>query len=452
MALNKNPGAYVEGKVFKNDFRGKAHLGHVLREEGKYNKAMIPEAKLEVRGDIQKIYQQKMKRRRKDGNYYYEIVCYPEKAEQIDTIASWLGTYLKNYVLSVVHNDESKLHVHYLMPWRRQDGTAMRFKKGNFLEINQHVSQAVGRRRTSRGQGTRKIERKEWLADPEEAKRKVVEMKQVVGMRLESAEEILRLYGKIEIAALGEEGQEYKLMTIDHIDNYNIKQCERLHVKGNNIVFRPVATNDRVQTLFLSDLPLEATKRLPGLVVKTSPGRYQCHIPLSEPVDVKEAQAMQRAICNCFEGNRRFRSDVFCYRAMPGWGNKKYGPGSQVEIERPYDEKKTSVKVIREHLEKNKAMRFHALLAMKKMQLAKLPKQWNDFDSHDLWVQDRRYVFYLLARRVAREEIRARLISESEDIAVRKSNVDEYINAITEDAMANLYKEADQEYEGPRPY
>jgi len=320
--------AYVEGKIFTRNAEGGDHLDHVFRL--KTQRELSGDISVHG-GDLSVILEQPAPlRRRKEGNYYYEVVGYAEGAE-MEKIRLWLEKETGHRCVAVTHRDESKPHTHFLIPWTGQDRRALRLSKGSFWKINQFVAGAVGRQLTPRGQGRQKLPPGLIMGNPEEAARIIEGDKQRIARQLDGIGAMIDLYGPIELAAIGDKGR-LVLKTVDNVDQVSLKQLMKFARRGDGIYFRP-AERETHRVLFLDDVPEKALPNVPGTLVETSPGKYQVHVSLDSPVNTEQARAIQRYLCNFYEADRGCGPDVYHFRRVPGFTNQKYTDKPPVEIQ-----------------------------------------------------------------------------------------------------------------------
>ena len=81
--------------------------------------------------------------------------------------------------------------------------------------------------------------------------------------------------------------------------------------------------------IFLDDVPRELVEEQPEalpdrtVIVETSPGKYQAHIPLPQPFDTETADQLQRLLVDYYQADPGAKW-LLHPRRMPGLKNKKY--------------------------------------------------------------------------------------------------------------------------------
>jgi len=148
---------------------------------------------------------------------------------------------------------------------------------------------------------------------------------------------LLQIYGAIKLFALNREkglrfevwnGSGRKVFT--DVDQLPMRKLDQISQKeGEEIYFQPapIPVNGKlcIKAVFLDDVPEEALDHLPSgtVIVQTSPGKYQAHIPLPQPMPIEEAGKIQRALVYYF-GSDAASKDLLHLRRLPGFPNKKY--------------------------------------------------------------------------------------------------------------------------------
>ena len=193
-------GAFVMFKKYGGS-GGTSHMAHNLREK----------TRRELRGDIKKFgdwdsvmhYIKDVPPVRKSQKYdYFEVVAYPENQAQAEAIMRYLEKLLHRPVAGVWHFDESHPHVHFIVPWRDDEGKALRLNKSQLRKMRVDISHYVGREAVAKGQGRKKIPTPAWFAAPDYYKASAELEQERIEREREGIKQVLKRYGVIRIGFL----------------------------------------------------------------------------------------------------------------------------------------------------------------------------------------------------------------------------------------------------------
>ena len=154
---------------------------------------------------------------------------------------------------------------------------------------------------------------------------------------LAQIEKVLKLYGSgIRIYSLNrEKGIRFAVRNVEKqevftdIHQIPIKKLVQISEKeGEELYFQPVEGQQR--GIFLDDFPVSEADLLElprgSLVVQTSPGKLQVHIPLPKPEPIEKAALLQKAFVNFYNADAGSK-DILHLRRLPGFPNKNTQSG-----------------------------------------------------------------------------------------------------------------------------
>lgn len=237
--------------------------------------------------------------------------------------------------------------------------------------------------------------------------------------------EILMIYGKIDIATISEKGRIILHQNIKDVNKVNLNRLKAFEAKGEGIYFRPTQ-KDKHDTIFLDDVPLQTAIKLAGAtIVLTSLNKFQAHIKLDDTVIESDAKMLQYTLCNSTESDRGCSGDIYHFRRLPGFINQKYADRPIVNIIA-----KTEGLMSADKLKKNvvKQQEIRRAVKIKAKKHTQNIKTWNDFQDSDLSVSDMRYAVYLAAKGYTENTIKNKLLDESIDITLRHKNINDYLS------------------------
>jgi hypothetical protein len=234
---------------------------------------------------------------------------------------------------------------------------------------------------------------------------------------------------KIAIYAISDKGR-LKIQELD-FERGGVIRCKRLkelNRKNEGIYFAP--EDDYCNMLFLDDPT--CLKGLPRdtMVIETSLNKYQAHIPFTGPPQDKQSRTeFQRQLCHIHKADK---GAVYAnhLRRLPGFHNQKYADKPLIRIFYITDNSESlTLEKLLVMVEKREEERYTTLSnggILPKLRHAPRPsdvirKSWREFyDDGDKSRADMRYVLYLLRMGVSEEDVRDKLLRESEGIEERK--------------------------------
>lgn len=279
----------------------------------------------------------------------------------------------------------------------------------------------------------------------------------------EQIKPLIDLYGSIEIRSLNrEKGMVFTVYSntgrtvFTDVDQLPMRKLMQIDSKpGEDIVFRPVLDEqDRVKGVFLNNVPEERLNELPNgtIVVETSPGKYQAHIPLPEPFSKKDADDLQRFLAFYF-GSDVGAKDLLHLRHLPGFKNKKYKEQPTVNVVKVVQNDVTIEQLTKE-MEKNyKANTEHhkqtrEMLKRDDPEIADQIEQILKSDGQEVWERfyaksngdksraDFKYVLRLLRKGYHRDAVAYALYEISPELPLRKQgHVEDYIRRTIDKAL-----------------
>ncbi len=428
---------------------------------------------------------------------YMEVVAYPENKEQAEAILQYLSKETNRPVAGVWHYDESKPHVHFIVPWRDETGRALRLQKSQLRRMRNTITVMVGREIVQKGQGRKKIPGRVWYRD-EEYYRDLAKIQQErIERAREGIKQVLKTYDMgIQIFYLNRsygripaKGKvfldENKSIMVEYDDGkvkpLNIRSLVwHNYANDEEITFSPYRygnvkkkEKDRylVLRMFIDDIPQEMIPRLPPntLLVETSRiggiRKYQAHFKYPVKLENKKyskeqleniAKQVFRKVVEYYKGDPGSK-DPYHLRKLPGFENKKYTSNPpQVKIVRDIGIGKDWVKV-REELKRSLGIEMlrpeeHI---KKKPEKVEIPKRevlhdWRYFYNKqkaktpagqrvDLNRVDMDYAIYLYSHGVMGTDIKDKLEKESYNIAQRKKgHLEDYLDRTLSKALERI--------------
>jgi len=272
---------------------------------------------------------------------------------------------------------------------------------------------------------------------------------------------LLEMYGAVRIYTLNREksirfevwnGSGRKVFT--DVDQLPMRKLDQISQKeGEEIYFQPapIPVNGKlcIKAVFLDDVPEEALDHLPSgtVIVQTSPGKYQAHIPLPQPMPIEEAGKIQRALVYYF-GSDVASKDLLHLRRLPGFPNKKYPKhplvivANVVRSDTTLNDILQKVKIEETQYKKHVEFEFRQAQQVKPWVykeaqeiLAEGKKLWDSFFDGDESAADFSFCLSLLRRGYNPQAVAYALLEISPDLHLRKPNhVDDYIQRTVERA------------------
>ena len=472
-----NPEAFTTEKFFGVN-GGKTHLLHALRD--KFDRERIPEPNIllqkyeneelveTTKEELYQAYQYNLKnKQRKNSNLYFEEMVSDYDLNKTQEIAAYLSEQFEGRPVYVIqHFDESHPHTHFIVFYKDlEHNKAPRIPQKKLWEIRNDIPKITGQHRTMAGAGKQKHVGLQ--KDPEtqekllEQERKKAEELQGI---LNQIEAILKLYGSIKIFALNRnKGIRFtvrnalKQEVFTSIDQIPIKKLVQIAEKeGEELYFQPTQ-EETIKAVFLDDLPptKENLLSLPknSLVVQTSASKIQVHIPLPEPLPIDKADQLQKAMVNFYNADPGSK-DLYHFRRLPGFPNKKYVEKPQVKVlgyvgAKDWNTLIDEVNKNQERIEKEQEERWKQIQQKEptKAPDIALEQEYGSKIWHDRLLKaegdesraDLSYAMYLLRKGFSEEAVKYLLAEVSENLEFRKAgHVQDYLNRTVEKAKQFL--------------
>ena len=456
---------------------GLAHLKHVLRD--KFDPERIPEPKIEIqkfqngslnpvtKEEIYQAYDYNLNHRlRKNANLFFEEMVSDYPPETTPYIAEYLFLQFEGRPVYVVsHYDEGHFHTHFLVFYKDPEhDKAPRIKQKNLWEIRKDIPALTGQKRIMPGAGK---QRHVGLQRDKEMQEKLLQQERERAKQIEEIlaqiEKVLKLYGSIRIYSLNrEKGIRFAVRNVEKqevftdIHQIPIKKLVQISEKeGEELYFQPVEGQQR--GIFLDDFPVSKADLLElprgSLVVQTSPGKIQVHIPLPEPLPIDKADQLQKAMVNFYNADPGSK-DLYHLRRLPGFRNKKYVEKPQVKVlgytgTKDWNTLIDEVNKNQERIEKEQEERWKQIQQKEPTKAPDIAleaeygsKIWHDRlqkAEGDESRADISYAMHLLRKGFSDEEVQYILAEVSENLEFRKAgHVQDYLNRTVEKAKQFL--------------
>jgi len=475
---------------------GMTHLKHALRD--KYDPDRIPEPKIKVsvfhgemqeakKEDLYGLYDYNLNhRQRKNANLYFEYMVSDYEPSKTQEIAQFLSQKFEGRPVFIVeHMDEGHYHTHFLIFSKDvEHAKSPNLKKQDLHELRWTVGKITGQKVKERGTGLQKH-----VGPSSNAER----TNELVKMQVKEAVEmlkiqnqirpILQVYGGIQIFSLNtERGLRFQVYNqagrtvFTDIDQLPMKKLMQLDQKeGENLIFIPMTFEkdgkQYVKGLFLDDVPETAWDHLPSgtVIVQTSPGKYQAHIPLQGLLDVETADQIQRLLVDYYEADPGAKY-LLHPRRLPGTRNKKYKDLPTAKVYKVVENDITLEQILSEigtNRDMNQQLREQTwqFVEKKDPQTAKELEEILATEGYSIWdrffeeCQDRssadmKYVLRLLRKGFSPEAVALALLEVSPDLEIRKpKHVQDYIQRTVNKALMIIQpNQTQQTKENPDPH
>lgn len=430
--------AFIRFQKFAHNAASLRHLQHVFRE--KYSEQKIKKAEFISFADSKDDVATNFAKSKKTKNLFLEILVSMINQEQAKQILDLLRVHFKNHkIAAVMHFDESKPHCHFIVSWASVYGKCMRLSKQDLTVhglLARSISKITQHQITPRGQGRKRLSLKLFNVNEELARSIIQQQQEKDSTALKYLDQMLAIY-RVPLAVFALDRNQKKMLhlqTVTDIKQVNLKMLRALENRNNDILFAPVYSDNKVYTLFLDDVPVSRLDLLPGgsIVVQTSRFKYQVHIPLSDTLDINTASLLQKKLARYYE------SDIAATalqqkRRIVAFKNTKYDDGFTVKVAKTVSSNRIKLNDILQQIYKlelqqqqiKQQQKITTLqVSTEKKKLAH--KTWRDFitdeSNIDESVVDMRYAIYLLANGFTKEEVYNKLLTESEDLLIRKRN------------------------------
>lgn len=99
-----------------------------------------------------------------------EVMTYSKSFEEVEKVRLFLKDKFGRDVVAVRHADQARIHAHFFIPWRGEEGRALHLSLADLKNIRFDVAGLLGQEVTPTGQGRRSLHRLEYVRDPARAK------------------------------------------------------------------------------------------------------------------------------------------------------------------------------------------------------------------------------------------------------------------------------------------
>ena len=471
---------------------GKTHLKHALRD--RYNESRIPEpnilfykydgsVKETTKDEIYELYDYNLNHRlRKNANVYFEYMVSGYDPNKTVDIAEYLHKMFEGRPIFIAeHFDESHYHTHFIIFSKdAEHSKSPNLKKNDLHMLRINVGKITEQKVKERGTGLKK--HINTSSDPERVKalvedqeREAEQMKQIQ----KQIKPLLDLYGAIEIHSLNrEKGMVFKVYNyagrtvFTDVDQLPMRKLMQIDSKpGEHIVFRPVPDEqNRVKAVFLDDVPEDRFDELPNgtIVVETSPGKYQAHIPLPQPFDTETADQLQRLLVDYYQADPGAKW-LLHPRRMPGLKNKKYLEKPVAKVVKVVKSDATVDKLIAE-IGENRDINFQlqekrwVLIEKKSPKVARQIEEILEVEGESTWQRffeesggdrssaDMKYVLRLLRKGYDPQAVAYALLEISPDLQIRKpKHVLDYVERTITKALSILQPVSQEKEQNHNP-
>lgn len=453
---------------------GITHLKHVLREKYDQNRIPVPDIRLSKwengsfveasEQELHELYTYNMEhRQRKNANVFWEYMVSGHDPEKTAEVAKYLSenVFDNRTVFAVEHFDESNYHVHFIAFCKDSaHEKSPNIPKGKLYQVRWDLGKITNQKVKERGTGLQKhVGPSSDVSYQAAALLRQAEIAARYRNIQAQIQPLLEMYGAVRIYALNREkglrfevwnGSGRKVFT--DVDQLPMKKLEQITQKeGEELYFQPVPVpvNGKlcVKAVFLDDVPEEALEHLPNdtVIVQTSHGKYQAHIPLPQPMPIEEADRIQRALVFYF-GSDVASKDIMHLRRLPGYPNKKYPKqpivvvANVVSSDISLNDILQKVKIEETQYKKHVEFKFRQAKPWTFKEVQEIlanegKKLWDSFFDGDESVADFSFCLSLLRRGYNPQSVALALMQVSPDLGVRKKNhVEDYIQRTVERA------------------
>jgi len=460
---------FVRGTQYKTG--GVTHLKHVLRQ--KYDINRIPEPDIRLwkfengsfvpaqPNELHLLYKYNLEhRRQKNANLFWEYVVSGYEPEKTKDIAEYLyGVFGQRTVFAVEHRDEGHFHTHFLVFMKdAAHDKSISFQRGQLHQIRWDLGRITQQKVKERGTGLQKhVGPSSDVSYQAAALLKQDEIAAKYRNIQEQIQPLLQIYGAIKLFALNREkglrfevwnGSGRKVFT--DVDQLPMRKLDQISQKeGEELYFQPVPVpvNGKlcVKAIFLDDVPQPEALPDGTVIVQTSPGKYQAHIPLPQPMPIEEAGKIQRALVYYF-GSDAASKDILHLRRLTGFPNKKYLQQPIVALldivrsDISVNDILQKVKIEEEQYKKHVEFEFRQVKPWVYKEAQEIlanegGKLWDSFYNGDESAADFSFCLSLIRRGYNPQSVALALMQVSPDLGVRKKkHVEDYIQRTVERA------------------
>jgi len=450
---------------------GITHLKHVLREKYDQNRIPVPDIRLSKwengsfveasKQELHELYEYNMQhRQRKNANVFWEYMLSGYDSEKTAEVAKYLCNFFDNRtVFAIEHRDEGHYHTHFIVFCKDfAHEKSPNIPKGKLHRIRWDLGKITGQKVKERGTGLQKhVGPSSDVSYQAAALMKQDEIARKYRNIQEQIRPLLQIYGAIKLYALNREkglrfevwnGSGRKVFT--DVDQLPMRKLDQISQKeGEELYFQPVPVpvNGKlcVKAIFLDDVPQPEALPDGTVIVQTSPGKYQAHIPLPQPMPIEEAGKIQRALVYYF-GSDAASKDILHLRRLTGFPNKKYLQQPIVALldivrsDISVNDILQKVKIEEEQYKKHVEFEFRQVKPWVYKEAQEIlanegEKLWDSFYNGDESAADFSFCLSLIRRGYNPQSVALALMQVSPDLGVRKKkHVEDYIQRTVERA------------------
>jgi hypothetical protein len=450
---------------------GITHLKHVLREKYDQNRIPVPDIRLSKwengsfveasKQELHELYTYNMEhRQRKNANVFWEYMLSGYDSEKTAEVAKYLCNFFDNRtVFAIEHRDEGHYHTHFIVFCKDfAHEKSPNIPKGKLHRIRWDLGKITGQKVKERGTGLQKhVGPSSDVSYQAAALMKEDEIARRYRNIQAQIQPVLEMYGAVRIFALNREkglrfevwnGSGRKVFT--DVDQLPMRKLDQISQKeGEELYFQPVPVpvNGKlcVKAIFLDDVPQPEALPDGTVIVQTSPGKYQAHIPLPQPMPIEEAGKIQRALVYYF-GSDAASKDILHLRRLTGFPNKKYLQQPIVALldivssDISVNDILQKVKIEEEQYKKHVEFEFRQVKPWVYKEAQEIlanegKKLWDSFFDGDESAADFSFCLSLIRRGYNPQSVALALMQVSPDLGVRKKkHVEDYIQRTVERA------------------
>ena len=450
---------------------GITHLKHVLREKYDQNRIPVPDIRLSKwengsfveasKQELHELYEYNMQhRQRKNANVFWEYMLSGYDSEKTAEVAKYLCNFFDNRtVFAIEHRDEGHYHTHFIVFCKDfAHEKSPNIPKGKLHRIRWDLGKITGQKVKERGTGLQKhVGPSSDVSYQAAALMKEDEIARRYRNIQAQIQPVLEMYGAVRIFALNREkglrfevwnGSGRKVFT--DVDQLPMRKLDQISQKeGEELYFQPVPVpvNGKlcVKAIFLDDVPQPEALPDGTVIVQTSPGKYQAHIPLPQPMPIEEAGKIQRALVYYF-GSDAASKDILHLRRLTGFPNKKYLQQPIVALldivrsDISVNDILQKVKIEEEQYKKHVEFEFRQVKPWVYKEAQEIlanegKKLWDSFFDGDESAADFSFCLSLIRRGYNPQSVALALMQVSPDLGVRKKkHVEDYIQRTVERA------------------
>lgn len=398
-------------------------------------RTMIPQPRWDVFGDVSERYllRRTPNRTKPIKNTVFELVTYIETLGEMSTVWGYLEQRLRRPINCYCHFDEGADHAHFVCRAADDEGRALRLGRMDLAEMNARIAFLLGRTLSPKGTGREQLSLRELRANPQGLS--------VCKSRFQDAiaaiDTLMALYAGYQSIRIGAKSNG-AVRTIQEIDPARSTRDQLLYRRlknlagtGSEIVFSPVGSpRATIKPLYLNRVPARHLNRIPaGSAIVAIAGTHQAHIPVLTPLTSSGVATIQRILCAKLETDRESVSPGQ-WRHLPGF----HGVHIRTDV-MPHGVS-VSILALVDELKEQRRIQAAAGARTKHVQTQ---RTWRDFWRPDRDKADLDYAVYLMEAGCSVKDIRAEIISESEDLVLRKGiGMSRYLDSVTKMAKQRV--------------